>query len=431
MLNSLETVAPQLVDPYCGIITEVSRRLVPPGFPPVFLYAGTLAAPYFYQTSHPPTRYTERRTHVAGCGMTYEDAMWRMLGEGVERYCAVNADETRIIRASYKELGNSAVSPLAWIGYVGEEAEHARFQFNPAAPMHWTEAHDLSTGKAIFVPASLVWLDVPLFRNGDKFHQTTSSGLAAGRTKDDAIASALSELIERDCFMSRWMLGSLPPKIGADDPAILGLDKSLREMFEKGPLKAELFDLSIDAPDHTVLGKVSLSNLDGFGIALGACAHIDRAKAAEKAIVEALQICISLVNRRDRVKGELPLEKVDSFLDHADFYAQSGAAADVDFFFSGGKILNRSVTRTNFLRSYERHLAYLSGHDISTLVVDITTPDVSEIGFHVVRCLAPGLQPLTHGYGNHTVDRKRLSQLAPLLGLPRDFAVNTMLHPFA
>ncbi|QXZ82265.1 YcaO-like family protein [Rhizobium sp. L51/94] len=192
--------------------------------------------------------------------------MWRMLGEGVERYCAVNADEDRIILASYNELGESAVNPMLWVGYNDEIEEHDRYRFDPAQAMHWTEAYNLKTGKPAFVPAALVWLAFPTANRADRFHQTTSSGLAAGRTKDHAISSALSELIERDCFMARWMLRAVPPKLDPEAVGFQGADKRLLEMFRGGPLKAELFDLSIDAPDYTILGKVTLGGPEGFGI---------------------------------------------------------------------------------------------------------------------------------------------------------------------
>ncbi|MEH0295714.1 YcaO-like family protein [Agrobacterium sp. CCNWLW71] len=430
-MSELASIVSKLVDPYCGIITEVSRNQTPPGFPQVFFIAGRLAAPYFYRTHQAPLRYTERANHAAGCGLTYEDAMWRMIGESVERYCALNADESKIFQASYNELGDAAVSPLRWIGYTDGVTQHPRYQFDPGAPMHWGEAKDLRSGKTKFVPASLVWLSVPLACKGDKFHQTTSSGLAAGRTRNDAVASALSELIERDCFMSRWMLRCPPPRIERDADSVQGLDPSLLKVFRDGPLKAELFDLSIDAPEHTILARVSLANEERFGIALGASSNIDRGKALTKALIEALQICILLVSRRGRTSNSLKLEEVESFLDHGDFYAQPEAADGVDFFFGGGSSVARKEEKETFPQPYDRHLNYLSSQNIDAYLVDLTTDDVSEIGFHVVRCLTPGLQPLTHGYGNHTLDHRRLFQVAPHLGLPADSAINTMLHPFA
>lgn len=430
-MSDIASIISKLVDPYCGIITEISSNQVPPGFPQVFLMAGRLAAPYFYRTNQAPARYTERANHAAGCGLTYEDAMWRMLGESVERYCALNPDEGKIFRASYNELGEAAVSPLGWIGYADGRTQHARYHFDPATPMHWSEATDLRSGETKFVPASLVWLALPFACDGDRFHQTTSSGLAAARSRNNAVASALSELIERDCFMSRWMLRSPPPRMEPDDVGIQGLDRSLLKVFREGPLKAELFDLSIDAPEHTILGKVSLANEERFGIALGASANIDREKAVAKALIEALQVCILLVNRRERTGGVLKIEEVESFLDHADFYAQSDAAAGVDFFFEGGSRLARKEEKEIFPQAYGRHLNYLASQNIDAYFVDLTTDDMSDIGFHVVRCLTPGLQPLTHGYGNHTLDHRRLSQVAAHLGLRSDFTVNTMLHPFA
>jgi ribosomal protein S12 methylthiotransferase accessory factor len=79
-------------------------------------------------------------------------------------------------------------------------------------------------------------------------------------------------------------------------------------------------------------------------------------------------------------------------------------------------------------------LSILDKRGFDVLVVDLTTPDVRELGLHVVRVLIPGLQPL---HGDHCypfLGGKRLYEVPCRLGLRnnplREDKVFKLPHPF-
>ena len=71
---------------------------------------------------------------------------------------------------------------------------------------HWVEAEDLLGGGAIHLPFDLVSLD--LTRNVPSTFDRASNGVAAGSTREEAIAAALHEFVERDS-VTEWKAGGL------------------------------------------------------------------------------------------------------------------------------------------------------------------------------------------------------------------------------
>jgi ribosomal protein S12 methylthiotransferase accessory factor len=69
------------------------------------------------------------------------------------------------------------------------------------------------------------------------------------------------------------------------------------------------------------------------------------------------------------------------------------------------------------------------------VVVDITTPDIRDVGLHVVRVLIPGLVPL---HGNHSfqyLGAPRLHEIPYIMGWDKqgwtpEAGLNRMPHPF-
>jgi|TARA_B110000902_G_scaffold222964_1_gene259469 hypothetical protein len=49
--------------------------------------------------------------------------------------------------------------------------------------------------------------------------------------------------------------------------------------------------------------------------------------------------------------------------------------------------------------------------------VDLTSPDVHELGFYVVKAFVPGLQPLSAGYLSPQTNPVRVNQLSEYLGI--------------
>ena len=67
------------------------------------------------------------------------------------------------------------------------------------------------------------------------------------------------------------------------------------------------------------------------------------------------------------------------------------------------------------------------------LIVDVTTPDVRELGFVVVRAIVPGYHPLALGFQCRARGGRRLYEVPQKLGhkgITRESGENPFPHPY-
>ncbi|NNU44254.1 YcaO-like family protein [Ramlibacter montanisoli] len=115
--------------------------------------------------------------------------------------------------AAMADLPN-AIDPRSVVRY--SDAQHARagfpfVPFDPARAYCWTRGTQLADGGDVHVLAELVFSRTSLealghaHAAGPPCTQVSSSGCAAGRTREEAAHRALLEVVERDAFMRHWL----------------------------------------------------------------------------------------------------------------------------------------------------------------------------------------------------------------------------------
>src|SRR5439155_5927506 len=125
-------------------------------------------------------------------------------------------------------------------------------RFDEQTVLRWVEGADLSRGCAAWLPAQLVYL--PPFPDEAPIGYSTSSGLAAAPTFDEAVLRGLLELVERDAFMLAWRNRlSLPLLDWSDDPELGALD---RRLFARTRLRYSAVDAGAFFGIPTVIGVV-------------------------------------------------------------------------------------------------------------------------------------------------------------------------------
>lgn len=139
-----------------------------------------------------------------GKGLTKEQAYFSAAFEIFERISARYFGEKSIISAKYKDVKGCAIN-LAKITENILNIDTEFEQLTDESDIDWVTGFSLSSNKPILIPASMVFLSSTCFK-GD-FFPTSSSGLAAGGTLEDAILQGMYELIEHDA----WMIGQANP----------------------------------------------------------------------------------------------------------------------------------------------------------------------------------------------------------------------------
>jgi ribosomal protein S12 methylthiotransferase accessory factor YcaO len=155
-------------------------------------------------------------------------------------------------------------------------------------------ARDLRTGQAVPVPAQEVWLDCADILGEPLITDATSTGCAAGHTRQDATETALWECIERDA-LALWWHGGLPAR-PLPVEVIDRLQPRLCWWLDGRDRVTRLLDLTTDI-GLPVVAAVS-SDPDGRHVALGSAARLQIADAALAAVTEMVQTEVAMEDAR-------------------------------------------------------------------------------------------------------------------------------------
>jgi ribosomal protein S12 methylthiotransferase accessory factor len=417
------------VSPYTGIVGSVEECLHGTADPPLFqatcrLAAGDqiLGAPLAHLFS------------VGGTGSTRPEAAGAAVGEALERYSATYVPEESLVVATARELGDAAVEPGRFGLFSERQLAAPGFpfgRFTEDTRVAWIEGRELPNGRAAYLPAELVYLGRASVAGGLPIGYSTSSGLACDESPEAATVKAMLELLERDAFMLVWTNRLSLPLIPPDE-GLPGLD-----VFERAGLAFASVDLSLVHRLPCVLGVVRAPDGVPGALGVGAAAAATAGRAWWKALAEAFSVRAAGVKLAllDPDAGDRPIV---SFDDHIRRYADHRAARATAFLDA-----SRERTPIGSIRPLEgdgpdERLAALcrrveeAGSSVYT--VDVTAPDVAELGVSVIRVVAPGLLALDTAHSARFLGARRLYEAAAALGLRPAPAgeddLNPDPHPF-
>jgi ribosomal protein S12 methylthiotransferase accessory factor len=361
------------------------------------------------------------------------------IGEALERYAAVFIPYERVRRTTAQALGDTAVHPSRFALFHPTQFATQRFPFVPFTedtPTTWVEGFDLSDGSTAMLPADLVYLRRP-DRSTRQIAYSTSSGLACGPSLPEAILAGLLELVERDAVMLAWKCRlSLPLLDWSEHQGLRATDRSF---FEPTRLAYRVLDAScfLDVP-------VAISVLHGppgFGAALavGGAAAARIEEAWLKAVAESFAVYRWL--RQEILGGAKPpadAEEIEAFDQHMLFYASEERAALAGFLDASRERRPAAdvppLEGSTPWEQIDAVVGRLARRRLSAYAVDVTSPDVCELGVSVARVIAPELCALDVSHRARFQGGSRLVNgafEAGLLPAPIDVAdLNPLPHPY-
>ena len=263
---------------------------------------------------------------------------------------------------------------------------------------------------------------------------STTNGMATGTDFERAVMRGLNEVVERDALMLVWLCQVPGTRVDPKEVLSTRYVEQIDRMEEQG-VEISLQEVSTDLGFHAVLA-VSGHFPEGEQplFAFGAGADMDRRSAAVHAYQEA---CLGWKGTSLRVlsepwssttsenNGAMP----ESFVEHADFYACPENLHHVSFLFDPNDAADREIPHggPNYL-SLDARLRRLNRE---IYVLNLTPPDVRELGAYVVKVVVPGLVPFT--VGDQRCDELAASRLPTTIGREtisdgREF--NRLPHPW-
>ncbi|MGP0592630.1 YcaO-like family protein [Nitrospira sp. T9] len=435
-LEQLSYLVENLVDRSVGIIRDVSQAPRQPGAPAFFHYAA--------KACNTLALCQQRNFSSAGGASTNRAiALAKALGEAVERYCSAMYNKEELPLTSFAEASFPCIHPSDWALFSEKQYSQPGFRFSPFdshTPIRWVQASDLVKDKPCYVPAAMVF--TPYFFDREKkehpITQPISTGLAChgGRTK--AILSAICEVIERDAFTITWQarLGRHHIKV----ETLSAGNRDLVQRLERINSTVTLLDLTMDVGIPTILSVLQSQVPDAPALVFAASAALDPEEAVRKSLEELAhtrRLAQSLKTNLPPCIPELNFENIVNQDIHVQLYCDHNNTHLADFMFESQQRIGFDEIENLASGDPEIDLSIILekmnklGHRV--LVVDLTTPDVTELGLYVVRALIPGFHPLFMGHGVRALGGDRLWEVPQRLGykgISKSTGDNPAPHPY-
>ena len=427
-----------------GIIKDVLNLMIEPDDPRLF-HAVTDVTDTAWLYGRGGRGENGATGNGGGAGLTSELAIASAIGETIERTCSSIYDQRSLVVSSYADLqrvGKRAVSPYSFALFSDRQYSRPDFayhRFSEDLVVSWAYGYSLAKEEPILVPACLVYLPYKYEHHDDLIADGVSTGLCCARSVPEAILGGLYEVIERDAIMIMWM-NKLPcPRLNPSSD--LWLSTLLQERFGPSGLILSINDISTDIPIPVVFGLLVDEQNEGIAVTVGAAANLNAEEAALKALVEAAQgrLWIKHIERRRGIrKYREDFSDVESFEDHVRLFGSLDKIPYVDFLLRSP--VERDILSVQTLGAMEpaqdlrKCVDTLAAKGLDVIAVNLTQPDVEELGFHVVKVLVPGLVDINAHHSYPLLGAMRLYSVPRLLGYKdrdtREDEMNPHPHPF-
>jgi ribosomal protein S12 methylthiotransferase accessory factor len=175
---------------------------------------------------------------------------------------------------------------------------------------------------------------------------------------------------------------------------------------------------------------------------IGMGCDLDPVVACDKAIFE---LCQARPSEMVRYREKPPVDRLKSYEDvrdlddHPGFHSLRENLHEFDFLFAGAQSVALGELASFVTGDSEVDVAAVAERLKQTgaraAYADITMPDVAEAGYHVVRAIATGLQPIHFGWGQARLGGRRLYEAPVRWGFAREPStpetLNYCPHPLA
>lgn len=425
-----------LVDERTGIVRHLIEVKREAGAPDLFGY---------YAKACDTNAFTTQRnfSEAGGASTDRKIAMAKAIGEAVERYCSAIFDVSELPYFSFDSASFPAVSPGNFALYSLQQYQEDGFPYHPFlpdTPVHWIQGTDLMSNQPYYVPASMVF--VPYFPNHElgevPLCQPISTGLASHFSNADASLSAICEVIERDAFTIVWQAQLSMPQILIE--TLSAQNQDLIRRYKHSGAEVSVLNLSMDHGIPTILSVLRHIHSELPALVFAAATHLDPEKAVRKSLEE-----LALTRRLAKhlkltipsFSAEMDYSGIANKMGHVRLLCDQERAHLADFIFSSpvktefGDIDN--ISSGNAEDDVQTVVGKLTGFSRQVIIVDLTTPDVKDLGLFVHRAIIPGFHPLFFGHRVRALGGVRLwtvPQKLGFVGISSETGDNPIPHPY-
>lgn len=358
--------------------------------------------------------FKERLDTSGGTDINKEWAMFKSLGEAVERHCLSAQDKG--VYSSYKELKDKAIDIFVFSNLTSEQKNDSKFKqfvYTKDDYFSWCDGYNFLNFQKKMIPSQLVY--VPYNFSKEKIiREPISTGAALSTSLGGSVYRGICEIVERDAFMITYL-----NKIKKE---LIDLKRSGPELMEisnmscRYKLEPIIVDITTDLGIPSMLGLVIDRTGLGPAISVGLSADLDPKVAAIKAIKEAFHSRPWI--RKLMIQNKINRD-INTFEGRALYWSDVKMLKNIDFLIKQKKHSLKGCLKYKTMKAkIIKIMEIFKKHNLDVFFVDVTTSEVRKCGFCVTKVIIPGLMPLyldefyKDVYGNHLrLDKSKINKI--------------------
>lgn len=383
------------------------------------------------------------------------ECLSRACGEAIERHVsACKHINTPTIQATVIEMKKKYNLTLSqdFHRYSDQNLyinKHSSSLFSETKPVFWVFGKNLYTGDTVpLLEQQVFWFDSFALMKKEWFAAyANTNGCAAGFVYEDAVVSAIFELIERDAFSVHWLTKTSPRIVDISDSELLFLGE-VRRAIQSFGYSCYVMDITTDIAYPSICVTAVRWGTD-FDIHVSAASDFDPLICVEKALKEVLHSLNFSMSRTHKNYLQLNFEsyvpfaneKIGQFDRVYLWKDQKWQKELASWWFSGEHIsfemlqqntshvaplyLKSSVEKLNHILSFFKEKS--GGYD-NVYVYTYSSAYIHKLDYCVVRAIIPKLYPLyLHEVLAYT-DSERLTDFTQHKNKPK--TIYAYPHPF-
>lgn len=247
--------------------------------------------------------------HLSGYGLYRDEAIVRLLGEGVERYALLTSNiyfKDKLKYASYNELKKEEPNKVIPWEYIKLYSEEDYKVLNSFGLLENVTRDDIVSWVALpsllnkdieyYIPAQSFFLSYKYVKNKKEKCSFVgfSKGTAAHINIEKALKASISEIVECDSCMLKWYTDEKVVEVTLDNYC---LNKVINSILKDINYTIRVFDYTVDYNLGYVFAVILINNKDKTPyIVMGASSSLNPVTAVYRAFMEAAAILTLNIN---------------------------------------------------------------------------------------------------------------------------------------
>jgi ribosomal protein S12 methylthiotransferase accessory factor len=416
--SAVEAVIARAVDPHVGIIHDL-RSIEPRAGAPRFFHCSAQLC------NLSACGWEGNLTPLEAGAPSRFAAQASVLFEALGCYAAAFYAPHELELYSHRRAPERCVAPHRFALFSDEQYAGEAFPFEPFTddtPVRWVPATSLESGSPSSVPAAAALLPYMVADGtGEAWIQPSSPiGLACACSRDEAVRSAICDVIKHDALAVCWNGQLSPPHVRIE--TLSDENYGLVERFEAiGRVTALNITLDTGVPAFLLCLECPADGAPAMVFGAGCDLDPDLAfRLALDDLALSLRLCQDVSEARER-RAQADRDVVGPRLDRLAFWCEHAHRSYAAFLFASSERLEfeevcagEAVAPPGDSRGLA---AALGAAGFEVFVVDLTTSDLRELDVSAVRAVIPGLQPLFGAPYAPALGGRRLREIPARLGL--------------